>query len=109
MHVVSRTEGRALRFDGELLAAVKSSMNRASRRWSGWTGRSQELELYRTVSGKFVAVARNLTCWQGERDTVEAAVCGTEEEVFAFFDSRAPGWLAQELYEEAGLDYVEDV
>ena len=95
-----------LRFKGELLAETRSSPDRGRGDWSGATGRWTELRLYRTKGGKFVCQRINRTQWQGERDSFEAVVCQTENDVMEFFGW---GWLAKDLYAEAGLDAAEDV
>ena len=69
--------------------------------WSGETGRWQVFKLWRTEKGKCVCQRVNRTQWQGERDTSEAKVFINKEDVFEFFGH---GWLAQELFEEAGID-----
>ncbi|MDP1557895.1 MAG: hypothetical protein Q8K59_09240 [Nitrosomonas sp.] len=98
---VKNTEGRSLRFTGELIANVESSSNNAHPDYSGSVGHWQELYLWRTARGKFVGQTINFTQWQGSRDSYTAKVCGTVEEVVEFFGS---GWLATELYEAADID-----
>ena len=94
-----------LRFNGELVAKTSSSPNNASSCYSGSVGRWMRLELYRTAGGKFVCSSTGYTQWQGEKDRRKAAVCETEADVIEFFGH---GWLAKDLYEEAGIvDAVE--
>jgi len=99
--VLEISGGPNLKFVGEKIASTESSWKQARSDFSGETGRCEELTLYRTKGGSFVCYKASLTQWQGERDIYSGAVCKTEEEVCAFFGH---GWLAKELYEEAGIE-----
>ncbi len=102
---LKRDNDRDLRFKGELVASVASSPNNAAgSNWSRQTGRWSELRLYKTASGKFVAGQVGRTQWQGEHDRYSAEVCDTEADIIAFFGT---GWLAKDLYAEAGIECVE--
>lgn len=104
---VQRDNAKDLTFTGELLAKVSSSDNNASgSSYSGQTGRWQVLSLYRTKSGKFVCQRIDRTRWQGERDSYSAAVCEDHSQVVEFFGS---GWLAKDLYDEAGVVAQEEI
>lgn len=104
---VERDDDRNITFTGELIASASSSDDRAmGSSYSGSTGRWQVLKLYKSKSGKFIAQRINRTRWQGERDTYEAAVCSSNEEIIEFFGS---GWLAKELFDEAGIDAAIDL
>lgn len=103
---VSRDNDRDLRFNGEKIAWASSSPNNAHSNYSRSTGRWTELRLYKTAGGKFVCESIGRTQWQGEHDRRSAKVCETVEEVIGFFGS---GWLAKELYEEAGIECVEEI
>jgi hypothetical protein len=104
---VERDGDRNITFTGELIATASSSDDRAmGSSYSGSTGRWQVLRLYKSKSGQFVAQRINRTRWQGERDTYEAAVCSSHEEIIEFFGS---GWLAKDLLEEAGIDAAVDL
>ena len=96
----------AIRFTGELVAKVSSSANNASSNYSGHTGRYTILRLYKTKGGKFIAESIGVTQWQGEHDRHKAQVCENEADVIAFFGH---GWLAKDLYEEAGIEDVTNV
>lgn len=89
-----------IRFNGELIASARSSSNNAHSNYSGSVGRWMMLKLYRTAGGKFVCQSIGCTQWQGEKDRYKAAVCETEADVIEFFGH---GWLAKDLYEEAGI------
>lgn len=95
-----------VRFTGKLVAKVSSSPDQASSYYSGSTGRYTVLRLFRTRGGKFIAETTGVTQWQGERDRVKVAVCETEKEVIEFFGH---GWLAKDLYEQAGIEDVQEV
>ena len=82
--MLERTNKANLKFVGELLASCESSNNNAHPFYSGQTGISQELRLYRTKAGSYVAVRETYTQWQGNHNTYEAEVCKTESEIFEF-------------------------
>lgn len=96
----------SLRFRGDLVASASSSDNNASGDYSGSTGRWTELELYKTAGGKFVCHEVGRTRWQGEHDRCEGRVCESEAEVIKFFGH---GWLAKELYNDAGIADVTEI
>ena len=104
--IIERDGQSSLKFRGEEIASAASSQNNASSYYSGSTGRWTELTLYKTAKGKFVCHEVGRTCWQGEHDRHSGAVCETEAEVIAFFGH---GWLAKNLYSEAGIEDVESV
>lgn len=95
-----------VRFTGELVATAKSSANNASGHYSGATGRWTELRLYRTAGGRYVAQSVGHTQWAGEHTRYSTVVCETTADVIAFFGH---GWLAKELYGEAGIEDVQHV
>ena len=97
----------SIRFTGELIGSTSSSPDQAmGSSYSGQTGRWTELELYKTVGGKYICHQVGRTQWQGERDRFSGKVCETLEQVKEFFGHR---WLAKELYAEAGIDDVVEV
>jgi len=96
--------GLDIAFSGEQIAYVVSQCrNREGANFSGSAGRWTELTLYKTVGGKFVCEKVEYTSWQGERNRHSGAVCQSEAEVIAFCGT---GWLAKQLYDEAGIDAV---
>lgn len=104
---IERDNGAALSFSGELIAKVSSNPNIAyGSSYSGEVGRWQVLALYKTQGGKFICERINHTQWQGERDTHAPKVCTNNNEVIEFFGH---GWLAKDLYSEAGFDAAEIV
>lgn len=103
---IKRTGQRALQFTGELIAEAISSANNASAVYSGAVGRWQELQLWRTSGGNFVCYRFDGTQWQGEHDREEAVIAKSEEAVIEFFGL---DWLAQDLYQAAGIEAVEAV
>lgn len=105
-YLVRQDDGPDLRFTGALIASVESSQERESRLYSGETGRWDELELYRTTAGSFVCMIENCSRWTGERNTRRAAVVSSAAEVIDFFGH---GWLAKEIYDEAGIENVQVV
>lgn len=104
---IDRDNGASLSFNGELLAKVSSSDNNASgSSYSGQTGRWQVLALYKTEGGKLICERIDRTRWQGERDGHAAKVCTDHKQVIEFFGH---GWLAKDLYDEAGINAAEKV
>jgi hypothetical protein len=99
--VIPRDDARNLKFSGECISRVstKSYRGPASNRWL-------ELALYRTSSGKFVCQRIGRTIWEGERDRHEACVASDVAGVVEFFGFSDP---AKRLYDEAGIDYSEQV
>ncbi|MDV6345633.1 hypothetical protein [Nitrosomonas sp. Is37] len=97
---------RCVIFEGELVAqasskAVSEMIGKALGSFKA--GRWQELNLYRTKSGKFIAQRIYRTQRQGEYDVYEGAVCENHNQVIDFFGN---GWLAKELYEAVALSTV---
>lgn len=95
-----------VRFTGEMVAETSSSNNNASSYYSGTTGRWTTLKLYKTKAGTFIAQSIGYTQWQGEHTRYKVAVCESEADVIQFFGH---GWLAKDLYAEAGISAVRDV
>lgn len=93
--------GRDVRFTGEEIASASSHHYEgpSNTRWT-------ELTLYRTDSGRLICGEVGLTCWQGESDRHTVHVCADEA---ALIESVGTGWLAKELYDEAGIDHAEDI
>lgn len=100
------TTGRSVTFTGEQIGKAHNNMDRASGYWSGETGRETRLRLYRTAKGKLVSYRHNVTCWDGERDSVRVAVHNTVDELVAHLGT---GYLAVELYDDAELDISVDL
>lgn len=109
---LKRTGDKDLRFTGELMGEAQSSFNNASPVYSGATGRRTLLQLYRTDKGKYVCRRVEETIWQGERDFHTVAVVDTVDEAVAFFADEydgSIGWLAAWLFEDAGIELVEEI
>jgi len=100
---LKRDNDRDLTFTGDLVAEASSAR---AMRGDKSTGRWTELQLYRTAGGKMVGATIGRTQWQGEVDRFAAAVCDDDAAVIEFFGH---GWLAKDLYSEAGIDDVEEV
>lgn len=99
---VRRDSDRDIKFKGDKVASAASSANQAmGSSYSGSTGRWKELALYKTAGGKYICEKIERTQWQGERDRFHGAVCETIDQVIEFFGT---GWLAKELYYNAGID-----
>ncbi len=100
--VVEIDNGPGLRFRGKIRANVRSYSDKARvGEYSGQVGRHSELSLYETAGGNFVCQLVERTCWQGESDSYDGKVCDTVEQVKEYFGY---GWLAKELYRDAGID-----
>lgn len=99
---IRRDNAPNIKFSGELVASTSSSANNASgSNYSGSAGRWTELYLYKTKGGKYICSSIGRTQWQGERDRFSGEVCDDLAGVVGFFGQ---GWLAKDLYEEAGID-----
>jgi hypothetical protein len=59
------------------------------------------LTLYVTKGGSYVCHREDCTQWQGSRDSNEAKVCSTIDEVVEFFGQSQ---LAKQLYERAKIN-----
>lgn len=81
----------------ELIASAASSSNNHDDNTGRWT----VLKLYRTYSGKFLCYELTKTLWQSDLSRLKAETAKNHEQVIAFFGN---GWLAKELYAEAGID-----
>lgn len=104
---VLRNEQSAIKFSGEEVAFTKSSPDQATgSNYSGSVGHWTELTLYRTAKGKYVCERVERTQWQGAKDEYYGQVCETLEEVIKFFGH---GWVAQDLYHNAGIEDVIEV
>ena len=103
---LKRDDDRDLRFHGTEIATVWTSPDKSSSHYSGATGLSSALVLYRTRGGKFVAGSVGHSQWQGHRDRYAARVCETEEEVIEFFGIDP---LTKRLFEQAGIDTAETI
>lgn len=98
---VPQTNGPDLIFNGDCLAAVKSSPERTDPNYSGSTGEWAALRLYRTTGGNYVGVREVHSNWVGIESTSEVVWgndIGVITRLFGF------GRLAKELYERAGID-----
>jgi len=95
---IERDSGSDLKFTGVRLAFVSSRDDYNDR------GRWFNLELWRTIGGKFVCKKEEVTLWQGERNTHSVQVCDNIADVIAFFGQN---WVSKDLYAEAGIGNVE--
>ncbi len=104
--IVRRTGQAPLRVRGEVIASNETSDNNASPDYSGSPGRSQDVRVIKTASGKYVAAIHHNTCWQGEHDTDEAVVLPGLSQVVEYLGDCAPGWMLKELIKEMGEEAV---
>jgi hypothetical protein len=95
-----------LRFTGEIIATAVSSPEILDSNYSRSSGRWIELTLYRTKGGKYVCHERGCTQFKGEHERNRAIVCETQDGVIDVFGA---GWLAKELYKDAGIDCAIEV
>ena len=100
-YTVKNDNGRDIKFTGDFIGYAATSDDSARSDYSGSLGRWTELILYRTSGGKYVASIVNHSNWDGERDSHDAVVCETQEEVIEFFGD---GQLSKELYADAEID-----
>lgn len=71
-YTLTRTGGRPLKFNGEVVAEAGSSwfMGKDQNRW-------HEITIYKTVGGKYVLAVAYFTRWQGEGNHYKAEVYDT--------------------------------
>jgi len=104
--VIQRDDGPAYKFRGEKIGYARSSNNNAHPDYSGSTGHSEKLGLYKTQSGKYVCEKVGYSQWQGQRTRYAACVCDTVLDVGHFFGY---GWLAKDLYDDAEIEIAIEV
>ena len=104
--IIRRSGQAPLRIRGTLLASEGTSKENSSGYYSGSTGRSQSVRIYRTASGKFVVAIHHSTSWQGEHDTDEAGVFPSLVECVEFLGQRVPSSLHSRLVDELGEEQV---
>jgi hypothetical protein len=85
---------RPLVFNGEEIASASTRDNNSTR----WT----RAEVYRSKSGKVIVGVAHLTCWQGERDSFQAAVFTTTEEAVSYIELEVPE-IAPEIADALGV------
>ena len=85
-----------LEFDGQLVAYVTSESEDKNMPKKRWT----EIYLYKTESGKYVTHEVGCTVMPNERDRFQATIHGDHRGVV---NGLGMGWLAKELYAEAGI------
>ena len=90
--LLQRDGAADIKFSGRVLAKASSQEDK---------GRWTELALYRTEGVKYVCHSIGRTMWAGEHDRHAADVCETTDGVIEFFGH---GWLAKEIYFQAGID-----
>lgn len=100
-HTLRNDGQRNVRFVGSLIASSDnhSYFGAGQNRWS-------EYDLYRTAAGKYICQRTRISQWQGEGNSHEVSVCGSEAQVIDFFGEDD---LAKELYSDAGIDAAEMV
>jgi len=104
--VIQRDDGPAYKFRGVIIGETESSDNNAHSSYSGSTGHSEKLGLYKTQSGKYVCEKVGYSQWQGQRTRYAACVCDTVLDVGNFFGY---GWLAKDLYADAKIEIAIEI
>ena len=99
--LIQTDTGSDLRFKGHEIAHVSSEKpdGPSSIRWT-------ELTLYKTDSGKYVVQRVGVSLADGENDKTAAYVCDDHEAIKKVL---AYGWLSKLLYDQAGIDIIEDI
>ena len=100
-YTLTRDGERDVRFTGKLVAGASSHHYEGPRniRWT-------EISLYKTQGGTWIAQTVGRTLWQGEHDRHSVVMADTDEDLI---DRLGTGWLAKEVYEEAGIDTAVNV
>lgn len=88
--IIKRTGQAPLRIRGELVLETESSWNNAASHYSGTTGRRQKIKIYKLASGRYLVAIDNLTQWQGQHDTYEAAVFPAIVDCVTYIQQRVP-------------------
>ena len=88
-------------FTGTLLGSA-SSLDNNNQSGGRWT----ELELYESTAGSYICSEICRTIHDDERDRFRASVRSDTVGVIEFFGHR---WLAQELYDNSGIEDVETI
>ena len=91
---VERDGDLNIKFTGHKIGFASSHDNDSVGRWT-------ELTLYKTQGGKFICEQIGYTRWDGERNFHSGAVCNDADAVIEFLGT---GWLAKEVYADAGID-----
>lgn len=81
------SNGRALKFAGEVVASYSSSFNSAASDYSGMVGVRTDLTVYKSSRRWYVEYC-TYTQWIGEKDTTVVTSCRTIEEVLQALDGR---------------------
>jgi hypothetical protein len=104
-YVIERDNDRPLKFKGTRIGHDEQSPNNASSYYSGRVGEWDEMALYKTASGRYVAEHVSYTQWQGATDKHRALV-GTLSDCINFLGMSD---LAKGVYADAEIDIAETV
>ena len=110
MNKIERTGQRPIEFEGEQLAEV-STRNHAGKERNRW----HELAVWKTASGKFVAVVAYHTQWEGEAGYDDALVFDSLEQVATLFEEYifpnigSIGYPASPTYEDRQARLMADL
>lgn len=98
---LERDNAADVRFSGEEVATASSRCHEGPRnvRWT-------ELSLFRTAGGKWVCSQVGKSIVQGESDRHAVFIATTQT---GLVELVGYGWLAKDLYAEAGIDYAQDI
>ena len=101
--IVWRTVDTNLKFIGTKVAWASNRRDRDTR----WT----EIEVYRTLSGKYVFALTEQTLWAGELDYYSASVFPDVDKMFDFLKNEGPVGLelTKELADKLGYDLTTSV
>ena len=97
-YVIERDNGLTMRFTGELLASA-STQQPGRLRWT-------ELELYKTVGGKYICVRLGQTRKTDEAVKRSAIVADDHYQVTEFFGD---GVISKKIYDIAGIGGIIDI
>ena len=101
-YVLPRTDSKYLKFEGELLYSVATSLT---------SGRNKEFYLFKTKSGKFVVQEKKKSIWPGEQTISEVVVLESKHAVLEDLYNRGRNRLVQDVVSRLNWydDYVESV
>ena len=97
-----RTGKRPLTFEGELLAAVSTSLDRNSPLWSETDGLWERITVWRTKRGDYVVGVVTYTMWVGARTVYEGERFVDLDRMVDWLEERVSSVASRKVLEELG-------
>jgi len=93
-----------IRFEGEVLATIKTHGERVHPDFSGRDGVAHSMTLYRRNDRKFVLEIYTDTRWQGEHNSRTVTLCDTANEILKALNGISVP-VIDNFLEKAGIEY----